>query len=39
MRLNLSEWLDIIVYLSFPTLIVFQTLIESDSDNPVFMEL
>jgi len=38
MRLNLGEWLDIAVYLLFPTSIVFQTVIESESDNPVFME-
>ena len=38
MRLSPGEWFDIAVYLPFPTSIVFQTLMESGSDNPMFME-
>jgi len=38
MRLSLGEWFDAAVYLPFPASIVFQTLMEGGSDNPVFME-
>ena len=38
MRLSLGEWFDTTVYLPFPASIVFQTLMERRSDNPVFME-
>jgi len=38
MRFGLSEWLNIAVSLAFPTSIVFQALMQSESDNPVFME-
>jgi len=38
MRLSPGEWFDDAIYLAFLTSIVFQTLMESGSNNPVFMK-
>jgi len=38
MRLSPGEWFDTTIYLPFPTSIVFQTSMESGSDNPMFIE-
>jgi len=38
MRLSPDDWFDTAIYLPFPASVVFQALMESGSDNPVFME-
>jgi len=38
MALSFAEWLDIAVYVPFPSSIVFETLMKSVSENPAFME-
>jgi len=38
MRFSPGEWFNAIIYLPFPALIVFQTLMESGGENPVLIE-
>jgi len=37
-RLNLSEWLDIAIFLIFSTIAIFKALMQSGSHNPIFVK-